>query len=296
MQMSPAADRAEAAPGWFREALSAPRDHRFISVDDCAISYWMWGPGRGPGLVLVHGGGAHARWWDHIAPWLVTSERSVAAIDLSGHGDSGHRDVYTLDTWASEMLAVARHAQLERPLLVGHSLGGWSAVVAAAEHPEAVAGLALVDCRVIDLTTSAPPPDRPPSRPPRLYSTLDEAVSRYRPEPPQDGNLKYVMDHLAVTSARKVDGGWRWKFDPRAISQRRPGAEALRRVRCPAAIIRGERGLVTDEITAATRRALGGRVPVVDVPLAGHHLMLDQPLLLVTALRAVLAGWGLDPN
>jgi pimeloyl-ACP methyl ester carboxylesterase len=293
MHTSSATHRAEAAPGWFRQAVSAPRENRFTSIDDCSISYWMWGPGGGPGLVLVHGGGAHARWWDHIAPWLLTGERSVVAVDLSGHGDSGHRADYTLDTWASEMLAVARHAEIERPVLVGHSLGGWSAVVAAAEHPEAVAGLVLVDCRVIDPSTPAPRPDRPPRRPPRDYPTLEEAVSRYRPEPPQDGNLPYVMDYLAVASARKVEGGWRWKFDSSAISQPRPGEQALRRVRCPAAIIRAERGLVTDEITAATRQALGGHVPVVDVPLAGHHLMLDQPLLLVTALRAVLAG-GLE--
>jgi pimeloyl-ACP methyl ester carboxylesterase len=58
------------------------------------------------------------------------------------------------------------------------------------------------------------------------------------------------------------------------------------------AILRGERGLVTPAITRAMSDALGGRAPVVDIPLAGHHLMLDQPLSLVTAMRTVLAGWS----
>jgi pimeloyl-ACP methyl ester carboxylesterase len=296
MQTSSAGDGAAAVPTWFRQAVSAPREHRFTSVDGCVISYWLWGPVGRLGLVLMHGGGAHAGWWDHIAPWLVSEERSVVAIDLSGHGDSCHRDSYSLDRWAAEVLAVVSDSALQQPLLVGHSLGGWSAVVAAADHPEAVAGLVLIDCRVIDppTGTGGSPPERPPVRSPRLYATLDDAVSRYRPDPPQEGNLPFVMDHLAVASARHVEGGWRWKFDPSAIYQRRPGEQALRRVRCPAAMIRGERGLVTAEIVEATRRALGGHLPVVDVPLAGHHLMLDQPLMLVTALRAVLAGWP-DP-
>jgi pimeloyl-ACP methyl ester carboxylesterase len=292
VQPTYAAEQSSVAPIWFQEAVAAPREHRYITVDGCRISYWRWGPGGRPGVLLVHGGGAHSHWWDHIAPWLVSPDRSLVAIDLSGHGDSGHRESYGLEGWANEMLAVAGDAQFEGPpILVGHSLGGWSTVVAASDHPDRVAGLLLVDCRVLDLESDAPPPDRPPPRPVRVYATLDDAIARYRPEPPQDGNLQFVLDYLAATSARQVEGGWSWKFDPKAIYQRRPGPAALRQVRCPAWIIRGEQGLVTPEIVEATRAALRSPTPVIDVPLAGHHLMLDQPLLLATALRAALAQW-----
>ena len=51
--------------------------------------------------MLVHGGAAHSRWWDHIAPMLTEGWR-VVAVDLSGHGDSDRRDHYSLDTWARE--------------------------------------------------------------------------------------------------------------------------------------------------------------------------------------------------
>ncbi len=290
----PMTNRGSAAPAWFLDALAAPREHRYTAVSGCRISYWRWGHGGLPGVILVHGGGAYAGWWDHVAPWLVTPERSVVAVDLSGHGDSGHRETYRLEDWAEEMLAVAEHAELEGPsVLAGHSLGAWSTVVAAAEHPEAVAGLGLMDCRITD-----PPPeevDEPVARPVRarrVYATLEEALDRYRPEPAQAGNLPFVMNHLAAGSIREVEGGWTWKFDPRVLVQRRPGALALRKVTCPVAIIRGEQGLVTPAILDEMQSALGGRAPVVDVPLAGHHLMLDQPLSVVTALRAVLAGWA----
>ncbi len=201
---------------------------------------------------------------------------------------------YGLDTWATEILAVAQDAGIEGPpILVGHSLGGWSTVVAAADQPEAVGALILVDCRIIDPEgEERPPPGRQANRRRRVYATLDEALARYRPEPAQDGNLPFVIDHLAATSAREVEGGWTWKFDPAVLEQRRPGREPLSRITCPVAILRGERGLMTPAITREMGSALGGRAVVVDIPLAGHHMMLDQPLSLVTALRAVLGGWS----
>ncbi len=281
------------APQWFRDALAAPSEQRAAQVAGCTISYSRWGPERKPGLVLVHGGGAHARWWDHVAPLLTNEEHCVVAVDLSGHGDSGRRDAYSVDGWAEEMLAVAEHAGIAGPpVLAGHSLGGWASVIAAARHPGAVAGLILMDCRIMDAA-----PEEQAARqhrafgPLRVYPTVQEALARYRTVPPQEGNLPFVLHHVALTSLREADGGWRWKFDPRVFDQRRPGSEELRQISCRVALVRGERGLLTPAISDEMYRALGRVSPVVEVPLAGHHLMLDQPLSLVTGIRALLAGW-----
>ncbi|MBO0729879.1 MAG: alpha/beta hydrolase [Acidimicrobiaceae bacterium] len=293
MRPESVAAEAPAAPQWFEDALAAERQHRQVSVAGCPISYWRWGGPAPKGVVLVHGGGAHARWWDHVAPLLAHDERCVVAIDLSGHGDSGRRGQYSVEGWAEEMLAVAAHAGIAGPpVLAGHSLGGWAAVVAAARHPDAVAGLILMDCRIMD---AAPEDQEARQRrafgPLRVYSTLDEALARYRTVPEQDDYLPFVFHHVAVTSAHEVEGGWTWKFDPSVFDQRRPGNEALRQITCRVALVRGERGLLTPAISGEMYRALGRRAPIVEVPLAGHHLMLDQPLLLVTALRALLADW-----
>src|SRR6266702_4103733 len=94
-------------PSWFLAALEASVETGSVTVDGTPISYRAFGGRRDSGIVLVHGGAAHARWWDHIAPLLAERAR-VVAIDLSGHGDSGRRDVYTLDCWADEVLAAAR--------------------------------------------------------------------------------------------------------------------------------------------------------------------------------------------
>src|ERR1700704_6445798 len=72
-------------PAWFTDAVRAAVDVAEVEVAGTPISYRSWGEPGSAGLLLVHGGGAHARWWDHIAP-LLTSGRRVVAMDLSGHG------------------------------------------------------------------------------------------------------------------------------------------------------------------------------------------------------------------
>src|SRR5690349_24854381 len=110
------------APDWFRRALAVPFEQGEVDVDGAAVRFLAWGePGR-RGLVFVHGGGAHAHWWTHVAARFHRDFR-VVAIDLSGHGDSGHREEYGLEQWTDEVVAVARAAEVDGPaVVVGHSM------------------------------------------------------------------------------------------------------------------------------------------------------------------------------
>src|SRR4029077_7968607 len=65
----------------------------------------------------------------------------------------------------------------------------------------------------------------------------------------------------------------------------------LSQVDCRLALLRSEHGLVTPEIRAFMYEKLGRVTPVIEIPEAGHHAMLDQPLILLTALRTLLADW-----
>src|SRR3954447_26955423 len=83
---------ARNAPGWFVKAIETPFDTGAVVVDGARITYLLWGGDSDkPGIVLVHGNGAHAHWWTFIAPFLLEHYR-VVALDLSGMGDSGHRE------------------------------------------------------------------------------------------------------------------------------------------------------------------------------------------------------------
>jgi len=92
------------APAWFTSALATKYRTTTIVVDGCPINALSWGDPTAPGLLLVHGGAAHAHWWSFIAPQL-THDFHVAAVDLSGHGDSGRRREYNMETWAEEVMA-----------------------------------------------------------------------------------------------------------------------------------------------------------------------------------------------
>lgn len=279
-------------PEWFSKALAAPVEERVTDVDGCAISYRCWGPAGAPGLVLVHGGAAHARWWDHVAPMLGEQYR-IAALDLSGHGDSGRRDTYTFGQWAAEVIGVAGAADMAPdPVVIGHSMGGFVALATAARYADRIAGVAVLDSPVREQTPEElAAADHTAFGPLRVYPDLDHALSRFRTIPEQDGNLPYVMDHVARTSLRQADGGWTWKFDPRIFGRKPASPEALRSITARVAIFRSEHGLLTPEIGAHMYELLGRVAPVIEIPLVGHHMMLDQPLTLITGLRTLLADW-----
>jgi pimeloyl-ACP methyl ester carboxylesterase len=283
------------APEWFRTAVTTPFDQRTVEVDGCAVNYLRWGDPALPGLVLVHGGAAHAHWWSFLAP-LLTGAYHVVAVDLSGHGDSGRRPVYDAETWAAELLAVAADAAMRgKPILVGHSMGGFVSMVAASLYGDRLAGAVIVDSPV---RRSDPESEEAASgrafRTTRVYPDLAAALRRFRLVPPQPVEHAYLVDHVARHSLRAVDGGWTWKFDP-AIFQRfspRQFHDYLAGVRCRVAVFHGEfSDLVTPEVSEYMSELLGRNAPFVEIPQAHHHLLLDQPLAFVAALRAILADW-----
>jgi pimeloyl-ACP methyl ester carboxylesterase len=277
-------------PAWFTEALATQARDGTTGVDGVRIAYRAWGSSGPDGLVLVHGGAAHSRWWDHIAP-LLARGRPVVAVDLSGHGDSDRREKYTLDHWAHEVVAVAAEAGLtDAPVVVGHSMGGAVALRAAGLYGAELAGIVVIDTPVHDLS----PEDRAAMDarafgPLRVYPSREAAIARFRPIPDQP-ILPYVRAHVAATSIHAVPGGWTWKFDPR-IFGRAQTTELLHQLACRVALFHAEHGIVPPQTTELMYDRLGRLAPVIEIPAAGHHVMLDHPIALVTGIRALLSDW-----
>jgi len=278
-------------PAWFTEALAAPVTERVTTRDAVPVAYRMWGDPAGRGIVLVHGGGAHSRWWDHIAP-LLAADRRVIAIDLSGHGDSGRREYYSFDGWARDVLAVTEDAGLDAPpVVIGHSMGGIVALQLAAAFGSRIEGAVVIDSPLRD-----PAPEEQAARRERVfrqlhvYPTREAILARFRPVPDQPV-LGYIADHVAATSIREVDGGWIWKWDPAVFNNREMPTAPLSRLDCRAALFRAEHGILSAEMSDLIYDRLGRVAPVIEIPVAGHHVMLDQPIALVAALRTLLSDW-----
>ena len=289
---------ADDAPEWFRRALHTPFFDEYVEVDGARIHYLAWGePGR-PGLVFVHGGAAHAHWWTHVAASFSRQYR-VVAIDLSGHGDSAHREVYSLEQWADEVVAVAADAGIDgAPVVIGHSMGGFVSIATGAIHSDRLAGVIVLDSPVAEPAHEIGAANAKQAfGVPRVYPSVEDALSRFRTVPPQDHYLSYVMRHVAFRSLHEVEGGYSWKFDHNVFGAFRESIRAvalpyLPKVRCRFALLRAEFGLVTHDIGDSMYEMLGRSAPVVEIPEAGHHGMLDQPLLVTMAVRTLLADWA----
>jgi pimeloyl-ACP methyl ester carboxylesterase len=286
---------APTAPEWFTAALAVPREQRTVTVEGCPINTLRWGERGRPGLVLVHGGAAHAEWWSFIAPQLA-QQYDVVALDMSGHGESGRREEYPREQWAREVVAVAADAGFPGPpVLVGHSLGGLVSIVAASLYGDRLAGAVIVDSPV-----RAPDPESEEGargrafRNPKTYPDLEKAITHFHLVPPAAGPARLHpasrRDAVAPEDAR----GLVLEVRPARLhpllaeaDERLPGGRAQSRRALP------RRALVPG---AAGDRRVHVRAPVpersiVAIPQAHHHVILDQPLAFVAALRAILADW-----
>jgi len=124
---------------------------RFLDARGLRFHYRDWG-GEGRAIVLLHGLASNARIWDFVAPLLANSRR-VVALDQRGHGLTGKTDAgYDFASISDDLAAVLGALPLERPLLVGHSWGANVALQFAAERPDAVAALVLVDGGFLEIS------------------------------------------------------------------------------------------------------------------------------------------------
>lgn len=113
------------------------------SADGTRIRYEVTGSGP-TALVFVHGWLGSGRWWDAQRE-AFAPRFTVVQLDLAGHGDSGRERVqHSCEAYASDIVAVTNVIDAERVVLVGHSMSGAYAVLAAARLPR-VAAVVLVD-------------------------------------------------------------------------------------------------------------------------------------------------------
>lgn len=290
-------DRSE-APDWFTKALAATPERSMVSVGDAQIELLTWGERGRPGLLLVPGMCAHADWWSFIAPMFLPRYR-VAALSLSGMGASSWRPKYFYEDSAQEVIGCADAAGLydsgRAPVFIGHSHGGWAVFYTALKYAQRMSGGILIDTAY----NARGPADRPevaaPSNPgtERLYDSHDEAIERFRLYPDQPYENDYITDFIARRSVKKVatpaGDRWTWRFDPQIFANISPDGFALQNQPAPLLHLIGERSLMMARTGGDQPPMLRRYMPTVRIPEAGHHIMVDQPLALVAAIRVALA-------
>lgn len=129
---------------------------RYVAVAGHRVHYLVEGPASGPVVVLVHGLGARAEYWGNLAPYLAKAGFRVYIPDLIGYGRSDRPAdfSYSVHDEASVVVGFMDALSLKQVELGGWSMGGWIAVLVAAEHPERVSRLMLFDAAGLDVAPS----------------------------------------------------------------------------------------------------------------------------------------------
>ena len=274
----------------------APYVSRFVEVAGLKLHYLEYGsdpdPASKPVMLCLHGGAAHAHWFDFIAGAFTTDYR-VLALDQRGHGDSAWADPpdYRYARYAADLAEFAGKLDLRDFVLVGHSMGGTVALEYAAHYPGRVARLVVIDSMLQLNADRIASMREVGSRQGRAYASLEEFAGRYRLRPEGTRAAPGVLRHIAENSARQHADGWRHKFDRNVYATRESvdGAPNWHRIGVPALLVKAEHSpRISPEVFAEVKSRCP-QVVLAEVPACDHHATLDNPAGFARALRAFLA-------
>jgi pimeloyl-ACP methyl ester carboxylesterase len=264
----------------------------FVRATDVAV----WGQdGGSPGFVFLHGFGEGAFVWDQVAEEIAAG-RKVIAPDLKGHGDSAwdDRHCYTVEDHAADVRGLLQSMPPEPFVLVGHSMGGAIALRVAAERPEGLIGLVVVDFGAGGAPRASDHISADFRESTRPFATVAEYSARLcetRPLISPERARRYAEQALRP----RREGGFELKRDPamlgvRAASRPFDAWDALSAVQVPALILRGAfSGMLSLQVAQDMARAAPYGA-LATVAMAGHGVMLDNPSGFVAAVRTFVAG------
>lgn len=250
-------------------------------ADDRQLHVRRVGSGQLP-CVFIHGFADGGYVWDGFIRSSLSTQ-TMLTVDLPGHGDSSWsaHGSYEVGQIVTDLVAMVDAFDLQRFVLIGHSLGGNLALRLSARLQERVAGLVVVD--------TAPRPSTQART--YLLSELAESATRYDSveqfaawvQARRPMVSPKLIQHIAGHALRATDDGrFEFKADPR-LGQLISGNDEtelwpiIRQVRCPALIVRGaQSGVLAPEAAEQMVRELrSARLSVVAG--AGHSVMFDNP-------------------
>jgi esterase len=281
-------------------AVELPESHHLV-VGRMRLHYLDWGTkGRHP-ILFLHGGGLNAHTWDLVC-LMLRNRYHCLALDQRGHGDSEWEPTadYRFDAQVADLEGFIEKLKLTRPLLVGHSMGGFAAMGYAIRHAASMAGLVLVDIAPeISMTGSLRIRDF--IKGDRELDSVEDFVEKALKFNPMR-NRQLLRRSLLHNLRQLPNGKWTWKHDPNRMPKNFENERDERRdmikdnaqnITCPTLVLRGSR---SDVLSDDNARDFAASVPHgrwLRVENAGHTIQGDNPRALLEVLDPFLAEIGL---
>ena len=278
-----------------------PESHHIV-IGGMRFHYLDWGVKGHRPILLLHGGGLNAHTWDVVC-LMLRREYHCFALDQRGHGDSEWEPTsdYSHDSQVRDVQGFIQQLGLDRPLLVGHSMGGFAAIGYAIAHAAKVSGLVAVDVGP-ELSMDGAKRIRDFIAMDRVLDSVEAFVERAMAFNPRR-NPTLLRRSLMHNLRKLPNGKFTWKHDPNRMSlspdlmkERFERADQIKRdlhrITCPTLILRGER---SDVFTDANATSFAEALPNgrwMKVPDAGHTIQGDNPRGLLEALRPFIKEIG----
>ena len=251
---------------------------------DVRIFYRAFGTSGATPILIVHGLSYFSYDWIAVADRLAAG-REVAAMDMRGFGEStwSKDKNYAVGDFAQDCLNLMDHLGWRKAVLMGHSMGGRNATWCAAENPDRLAALVLVDYTPQNAPTGANRVATTVAGVPDHFASIAEGMAYFgadASDPAARARFEAYLD--------KRDGGYVVKRDTmhrdrfrKLLAGQAPGGgpdmwDALARVRCPILAVRGTRSDMFAEDTVGQVRSINRNITLVEVD-AGHDVGGENP-------------------
>lgn len=271
----------------------------WVDSDGLRLHYVSWGRDDAPAVVMLHGLRSYAHTWEPVADALVDRYR-VVALDQRGRGRSDwdpQRDYYAA-AYVRDLDALVRALDLQRFVLVGHSMGGANAFVYAAAKPERLAGLVIEDMGPGASAGSQGSEriKRELKETPGAFASWDDARAFWRRQRP---NITESALDSRIAHSLKEAGQGRivWRHDADGIAAARLDATPeqlvhlwplILNLHVPTLLLRGGESDFLSADVAAEMTAANAGIARIDIPGATHYVHDDQPAAFNHALRTWL--------
>lgn len=273
-------------------AVPIPNPHpewqsAFVDLDGMRLHYWRTGGAGLPVMVLAHGITDYGLNWTPLAERLQR-DYDVIMYDARGHGFSDKPDgPYDLASHVSDLVGLIDSLRIVKPILVGHSMGGGTVALAAADHPELARAVILVD---------------PADMHARLAPLREDVIPDWKKQVKAD---RRMPKEELIAHARTVrHPGWRdvdydrWADSKRLVNPNvvdilhgqgfGDAGETYPRLRVPTLLLKAD----ADSTERARHRAIAALLPagrLVHVEGAGHVIHIDRLDETERQIRAFLA-------
>ncbi len=266
-----------------------PREFN-ISIPQGTVAAMEWGDAGSPSVLALHG------WLDNAASFSSLAKRfvgfHVVAVDLPGHGKSAHRSVdasYSFSGYVADVLSIVEALQWSQYSLVGHSLGAGIASLVAVVNYKLIENLVLIDGIGPLSEPSADAPERlrrsmqrrlrKPIKKKLIYANIEQAIEARQ----EAGDLSIDSTELLVRrGTESVDGGIRWRCDPRLLlpspvyMTEDQVLAMLSAIQSRTLLIQARTGALSRNTLMKERIKSVPDLSVVELS-GGHHLHMENP-------------------